>query len=149
MPDTKDHRECHGADSRREREQPCRGRRRPRDLLDRLQRRIRRQPAGLDIPDRLHGGHDTIHVNAGRIRSPLRHEVGSLVLELELHLPPAQQHLGAQSDRPPQSLDRHHGLLRCLAVDEENPGNGENKFIVQLRCHASLSAFMRAFGVLN
>ena len=143
MRDTEDHRQRYGADAGGEREKPCRSRWCLGDRPDRLHRGIRCQPASLDIPDRLHRRRDTIHVDAGRIGCHLRHEVGTLVVELELEFAPARHHLGVQSDRPPEPLGRDHGLLRCLPVDEEDFGKGEDEFAVRLRGHASLARIVQ------
>src|SRR5262249_56435893 len=62
-----------------------------------------------------------------------------LVLGLKLQFSPARHDLGAQSERAAELLGRGYGLLGGLAVDVEQPGEGEDKVGTLRRRHGSFS----------
>src|SRR6516164_1670345 len=74
-----------------------------------------------------------------------------LVLGLKLQFSPARHDLGAQSERAAELLGRGYGLLGGLAVDVEQPGEGEDKVGMLRRRHGSFSqsAYSKAASSLE
>src|SRR5215831_3152511 len=87
--------------------------------------------------DCLHRGNDTVHIHAGRIGSDVR--ACPFALRTQLQLAPTRQQLSADTElvaEPPAGGDN---LIRCLAVDIEDPCERKDQLQTLLIGHGLLS----------